>query len=247
MNRRIIALVLFLGLESQTEVMSQSAFQNLDFESAILSTSDRGSWVNPAIALPYWNISSAGWPPLQGVMYNGISVGASVMAVEDREFGTFQGEFRAISGNYSALFQAGRNEYTIQRADITISQSGTVQALSQSLLFRTRGAIPEGWFAVYFQNQLLPIQQVRSLDNNINVYGCDISAFQSRYGELRLTGVAPSPFGLWTVLVDDLEFSPTPVPEPASVILLALGGVSFFAFHRRIDAAAIWTGRHATR
>jgi hypothetical protein len=189
--------------------------------------------VSPADALPYWSVLYGSVPAFQ-VFYHGISIGASRIAVEDANF---IGSFQAISGNFSVLFQGGLEGDPLTPTDVTITQSGTVPALSQSLLFKTRGAIPEGWLEVYFQNQLLPIQPVQSLANNINVYGCDISAFESQYGELKLTGVAPTPFGLGAVLIDDLEFSPTLVPEPSSVALFLLG-TGLLVWHRR-------TKRHA--
>lgn len=233
-NRKTTALVLAswnLGLAS---VMSQGSFQNLDFESARLpplSVEDRAIWTNASAAVPYWSVFY-GTQPAQEVLYHGLSLGSTLLSVVDPNM--LNPSERAISGNFSVALAAGVLDVP---TDLTLAQSGTIPANAQSFRFKVRGTIPDGWLEVYFQNQFLPIQQLESL-GGINIYGADITAFASRYGELKLVAVAPRPFGLRGKIIDDLEFSPMAVPETSAFVLFALGsGLAGWWWRRRSKGA----------
>jgi hypothetical protein len=241
MNRRIIALVFVLRIAGETEVLPQTSFQNLDFESAhlpLLSPETRGFLTNTTEAVPSWSVFYDAQAVSQ-VGYHAQSLGSTVLTVWDANMSPPLG---AISGNFSVVLAASS-----AGPPISLIQSGTIPSSCQSFRFKTGGIIRDGWLQVYFQNELLPLQQLAALPNNIYLYGADISKFQSQYGELKLFGAAPTPFSGVGGVFDDLEFSPTPVPEPATVILLALGGVFTFAFRRRVDVITIWPRRDLKR
>jgi hypothetical protein len=74
---------------------------------------------------------------------------------------------------------------------------------------------------------------VEGISSDFGVYGADVSSLAGLTGELRFTGLAPRPFGLNGALLDDINFSPIPVPEPGSLALLALGLLGTLWWRRR--------------
>lgn len=230
MNFRRFSLTLALWTAGQAVVFSQGSFQNLDFEDArlpILSSSEAGFFTNAANAVPSWSVFYGAEAAPQ-VMYHATSLGATMLSVLDVNMPP---STRAISGSFSVGLFASSPGFPV---DLTIAQNGTVPTYAQSFRFKVRGTIPEGWLEVFFHGELLPIQQLESLPDGSNVYGSDISAFASQYGELSLIMRAPTPIGARARVIDDIEFSPIPVPEPSTsgLFLLGLAGLAAWRFHR---------------
>lgn len=74
---------------------------------------------------------------------------------------------------------------------------------------------------VSFNGNLLSYSIFSAGSNFINYYAADISAFQGQSGELRFTILPKSP--LFGVMLDDILFCPTAIPEPSVISLSALG------------------------
>jgi hypothetical protein len=205
--------------------LAAQSFVNLDFESArlpMLSFEAPGFLTNTTEAIPSWSVFY-GAQAASEVYYHTLTLGSTALTVRDANMDPM---LRAISGNFSVFLASS----SVGPA-ISMTQSGTVPASSQSFRFKKDGIIRDGWLQVYFQNELLPLQQLEALPDDIYVYGADISMFQSQYGELKLIGAAPTPFSGVGGMIDDLECSPTPVPEPSSVALFLLGS-GLLVWHR---------------
>jgi hypothetical protein len=95
-----------------------------------------------------------------------------------------------------------------------IAQTGLVPSGSRSVAFLTG---PADRLQASFAGQLIPLVQIGAGANYI-IVGGDVSQFAGQIGELRFTA-PPSSGGL----LDDIQFSPLPIPEPSIVSLLAVG------------------------
>jgi PEP-CTERM motif len=201
-----------------SSVHAQGSFQNLDFESAqiILVASDLVATTN---ALPGWTVF-VGTNQQTDVFYNFMSsetvnlVGSNSMVLD---------------GNFSVQFDPENN------VPISISQTGLVPAGTESLLFEAK-LFGSATMSVYLGGQDLSYVAMTTTAN-YTVYGADISAFANQTETLTFSALTPfAATGLDDWTIDDIQFSPSIVPEPSSSLLLLLGSGVFIyarrAFHR---------------
>jgi hypothetical protein len=210
-------------------VLSRSAqaqgFVNLDFESANVSGYSPGdSSVPIANAFPGWTAIFASslntnTPSLVG--YDVISLGGPAISINDSK-----SIFAPIQGSYSALLFGGGSNPLYSS---TISQTGLVPVGTQSLLFDAY--VSGASFVVTLGGQninMIPLEAFA----NYTLYGGNIPSNMAgqvetlSFTEPPATGTQPSMFEL-----DDIQFSPSPIPEPDILGLSALGGV-FLGFCR---------------
>ncbi len=193
-------------------VCAQGTFQNLNFEAAypnIQPTSPPGLY-DVTTALPGWT-AFYGTDQQTQVGYNNISTGATYILL----IGTNDPYYvSSIGGRYSVLLQGG-----VSAAYAAISQTGLVPATAESILFRAKeGAGP---LILSMGGQSLPIFAVGS-GSNYTLYGADISAYSGQTEQLEFS--APSGYfanNNW--MIDNIQFSSSPVPEPSESALAALG------------------------
>jgi hypothetical protein len=186
-------------------------FVNLDFESAQLipvSTNGNGSInIATANALPGWTAFS-GTNQLSLIPYNTPDYVASPPV------GLLLGA--TTIGNFAVLLEPGSS----------ISQTGSVPANAISLLFAvlSPGSSP---FTVSLDGQELSYAAIGNAVNShgfpYTIFGVDISAFAGQ--------VATLTFSSRGGILDNIQFSPQAVPEPAESALLAFGALAF-SFHR---------------
>ena len=191
----------------------------MDFEHPKLPLGTVFNQVPITNAIPGW---SAFPTNVQGeIFYNSSSIGGALVALVDR---TALG-YSAIQGNYSVLLQGSTFSHTPDSASIW--QTGQIPQNAQSLTFLTRS--PSSLQAI-FDGQLIPMMEIGSGPNYI-MMGGNISAFAGKTGELRFTALGNVGSGL----IDDIQFSTLPIPEPSVITLSGLGLIAFaFRFIRPI-------------
>ena len=201
--------------------LGQSTFRNLGFESARIIP-DPSSYlypyaVNGVSALPGWNFT----PPSGGysnILYNTVSLGAAAFSIHDND-----------SGDSMYPVMEGRYWIGLQGADqgpgtAAIWQTGQVPIDAQALTFW--GIL--GSLQITFNGQFLPYVPIGSGVNS-TIYGTDISMFTGQVGELRFSAMERT-----GGLIDNIQFSNQPIPEPAVFSLSALGALLFgWRFLRR--------------
>ena len=192
--------------------LAQSTFQNLDFESARLLFTDPpfNRAIAPTNALPDW-MAFSGSDQLSAVPYGAGGVFYPVMLSSQTNGGSLGGFFSVVlSGAGSA---AG-----------SISQTAQVPLNARSLLFMI-GAFYYGPFSVSVDGQNLSFRAM-SATPNYTLYGADISTFEG-----QTTTLAFESLGGITIL-DDIQFSSEPIPEPGVLALLLLGGGVLLCWRR---------------
>ena len=222
----ILAVILAMWIAATSAALSQS-FINLDFEAARITGYTPPS-INVPIgsALPGWDayfFSSTVSNQVTQVWYDGISLGGYGISVNDTNswlgFTPFQGKFSAF------LFGGSLN------VSAMITQTGLVPAGEKTILMDV-STFYNFRVTVGGQNlNMVPLQ----IYPNYTVYGGDISGFAGQVVTLSIT--AP-PTGLPNaVVLDDIQFSTQPIPEPTGEALLFLGVCIRGLFPRRLASS----------
>lgn len=189
-------------------------FVNLGFESAVVPGGTQpGTYLPIASALPGWNGPSLVW-------YNGISLGGPGLSLIDSNAAQYGDT--PLQGRYSAYLFGG---YIPGQGmfDVSISQTGLVPTGTLSLRL---DAYSWHGFTVSLGGHTLPLMELQTFPGSprsYTRYGADIALFAGQVAELRITAPAPygtSPNGL---LLDNLVFSPSPIPEPNTLSIVGLG------------------------
>jgi hypothetical protein len=210
-----------------SEIHSQSAFQNLDFESAhnLPATPSGPVYAPTTNALPGWTVSDAGGNPETQVFYNGVSVGtALVTLVGTNPFGSQP----ALDGNYSATLDAGQNSTGFGSA--AIYQTGIIPGIARSLTFEAAYDVAALQLSVGGQN--VPFYVI-GISPAFSTYGADISAFAGLNEQIEFTETSTPSDRFGTVYLDGITFSPNSIPEPQTWALMFCGAAGWFLMRRR--------------
>jgi PEP-CTERM motif len=213
----LIVLMLVLG-----ERGGAQGFVNLDFESANLSpvpAGQFGGYVPISDALPGW-AAYFGTTQLTQVLQNNLTLGSGSVDVLGPDW-TFGGS-AIIDGQYSVELQPD----TSDALSATITQTGMIPITAKSLQFKKAPTTDP--LSVTIGGQTISMTPLQNT-STYTLYGGDISAFAGLMEELKISAL-PGTFGF---TLDDIQFSPSVVPEPSVFGLLALGGL-FFGSCRRI-------------
>jgi len=193
-------------------------FVNLDFESAkIISDSASGYYpygIAISNALPGWSVNGF----TQGdITYNDPSVGSTFVTL-------WATNGAQISDKYSVLLTGGLSPFPA-----TISQIGQVPALTESLFFEAQPGFST--LQVSLGGQNLSFFAIGAA-SNYTLYGASVSAFAGQTEQLIFSAInVSSGLNNWTI--DNIQFSSSPVPEPATLGLAALGTGLFAGLRRR--------------
>jgi hypothetical protein len=212
---------------------SAAPFQNLGFESAIIGTPV--DFQLPASqALPYWanNNYHPGY-----VGYDDVALAAVAVTINDN----LSPYSKPLQGNYSIFLQDGTDGTSL--FDAYIAQTGDVPSNAHSLMFSTDMASYVSRLEVSLNGVAMPFT-LYSTDGTVNSYWGpvktyigDISSFAGLEDvELRFTLKSQYPLNwsdLGAIDLDAIEFSSIVVPEPSSLVLLAVGAIGLLAYARR--------------
>ena len=209
-------MVFILGL---VVAVKGQGFVNLNFERAVNPTSYYATNL-----IPSWTAYLDGMPQTY-VGYDSITLGAGAVWLYDTNSGI---GYAPPQGKYFIYLQGGYKN----GGSPAIGQTGTIPVGSQSIYFW--GA--DGDMTITFNGFSLAFFKYNSTPN-YEIWAADISAYAGQTGELRFT--APDgntfnngyPFGA-NGLIDNIQFSNSPVPEPSSLALTAVG-VAWLASLRR--------------
>jgi len=210
-----LAVVSFVLLRD----VSGQDFQNLDFESANLSPiplGQFGGFVPITNALSGWT-GYLGATQVTQVLQDNLTLGSGSIDILGPDW-AFGGS-SVIDGQYSVELQPGLNN-TPSAFAATIAQIGMIPITAKSLQFKK--APTEDPFSVTIGGQAISMIPLQNSSTYI-LYGGDISIFAGLTEELRMSAL-PGTFGF---SLDDIVFSPSSVPEPNTLGLIALGALLF--------------------
>lgn len=209
--RYILPVILF-ALLSPSISHGQGAFQNLNFESAIIMPvpGDEYGRVEFGPALPGWN-GYVGLVPQTLALYNNLFIGSPGIGLVGPASG-------GIAGGFSLVLQGGS---PLNSPNVSIVQSGLIPAGAKSVEFQTWNyAVP---FSVSMNGEPISLTILRTM-NNVVTYGGDVSQFAGQSAELQITAFSGLPRS-GNLYLDSISFSPLAVPEPSTYALLGLGGL----------------------
>jgi hypothetical protein len=205
--RSLLAVAGALALA--TPALGQGTFQNLGFEAAQLVFVGFTREIAVTNALPGWAAWSEG-NQLTTVPYN---LAAGVPRV-----GLYGSNSYVLSGSFGIFLSASG----------TVTQTGLVPADSQSLRFKASWRIVSP--VISLGGQELPLVLLDEA-SNYSLYGVDVTGFAGQAATLSFA----APLTGTRILIDDIAFSPEPIPEPSASVLIGLVSVCFTArwVHRR--------------
>ena len=205
-------------------------FVNLDFENANVSGySPNSSSVPTDAAFPGWTTvyyqPGFGDQPVSQVAYDAISIGGAIISVNDTNTGF---GFVPLEGQFSAFLFGGSSDVSS-----AISQTGLVPASAKSIRMEIGNYMAIGSFSVSLNGQMVEMVPLGTF-STYTLYGGDILPFVNQVATLSITaaGVTSGP-GPNPVLLDDIQFSSSPVPEPSAFALSTLGGLLLAWRYRR--------------
>lgn len=214
---RLIAVL--LAVEAIPAGYSQG-FVNLDFEAArIVPDPDSPYYPSDVFAtdaVPGW-VAYLHGVPQQDIVYNTVPLSAAAVTLQGpgSSLSPIQGQyFVSLWGEYRPTGGPG--------ASAAIGQTGQIPISARALL--VWGTLP---VQVTFNGQGLGFQQTGA-GPNYSIFSADISAYAGQTGELRFT----APFNQGGI-IDNIQFSSQPIPEPGSLALLGAGGLALLWRFRR--------------
>ena len=197
---------------------AQGTFQNLDFEDAVIILDTSSPYYPRAVYASYailgW--TATGFVGPQDIYYNSLTIGSPCVSIDDTT-----GSFHAppIDGTYSIVLYGGSGS-------ASISQTGLVPADAASIRFIAQVAAPPpfgGPLLVSLGGQNILYSAI-STGPNYTVYGGNIPSGLAGQSEQLMFSALTGVNNIWTI--DDIQFSPSAVPEPSTLGLLALGALA---------------------
>ena len=220
MKTKCTLLLLTVGFTAAA--WGQGSFRNLDFESARVVTND------PTFGVLDWNLAAPGWNHS-----NGSDLGIVYYRQEHFGFTGYYMLYDSLSPVYAPGTQlAGRYSLGFSNGHATgnpespwqenyLGQSGEIASDVRSFRLLAHGS-----FEVLVGGVSIPMQSLGG-----NLYGGDISAFAGQTTEFRILNTSRT---LHTpVVVDNIAFSPMPVPEPSVVVIFGFGVLAWLTVARR--------------
>lgn len=211
------------SISAVSAAKAQGTFQNLDFEGAsIVPISGQSFAITVANALPDWTVDYNNVQQSQ-IFYNDPSLGDAQVTLLASGYPGSAGPI--IDGNFSVLLQGGLFEGAAATA--SISQTGQIPAEEQSLLFNVGNGLLPNVFIGNDELTLFPIKTGTGVSTGYTTYGANISAWAGQTEQLTFSSPG------FNVLLDDISFSSSTVPEPNPLALMGIAG-GLIAISRRL-------------
>jgi hypothetical protein len=203
------------------------SFVDLNFEAAQLIPMTDGPYINSIAtsnALPGWTVLY-GSTEQPVIAYNAPALGSTFVSL-------YATNGLQLAGNYSVLLQGGGTYSTA-----TISQTGLVPVNSDSLTFIAVGNTTLGTsgLQVSIDGQDLSFFEI-SNELNYTVYGADVALYADQIETLSFSALEDQ-IGHNNWEIDDVQFSTSPIPEPSTLALCALSGLSLVWRWRKKSSA----------
>ncbi len=187
----------------------QGAFLNLDFESARVVVNE------PTFGFLDWNLAAPGWSHVGegGSIYYGqehLGLLGYYMLYDSVSPAYAPGT--QLAGRYSLGFSSGYADPSGGRWEpYYIAQTGPIASDARSFRLLARGS-----FEVFVGGEPVPMQSLGG-----SLYAGDISRFAGTTAEFRIVNTATTVHT--PLLIDNVDFSPVAIPEPAPWAWLGAG------------------------
>jgi len=206
------------------------SFVDLDFEDAVIVPDPSSPYYPNAVyasdSLPGWTVTGNFMGPSE-IFYNDISLGSPSVSIFDAN-GPSRIYYPVLDEEFSVDLYGG----SLQTPGVSINQTGLVPAYAASILFiaSPNGSPLGGPLLVSLGGQNISFSAL-SAGPNYTVYGGNIPSGLAGESEPLTFAVPAGGNNFWEL--DDIQFSATPVPEPSSSGLFALGALFVAWRHRR--------------
>lgn len=206
------------------ETIRGQGFVNLDFEDANVPPTPVDTWgdfVDPSLAFPGWTIPTGDPFFRVSTFYNDLSLGGPAVGLIGPDFPNRPG-YDALDGSYSVLLQ-----YFGIGDPPALSQTGLIPPGTQSISILEGNSTFGGGLVVALNGINIPIAGIGG-----GYVGGNITAFAGTTAQLTISTASPASVGSpdWAYF-DDIEFSPSPVPEPSA---LSWFSICLFLFCKRL-------------
>jgi len=200
-------------------------FVNLDFEHPILPLIPFGGTLPATSAIPGWT-AYLDATAQSAIFYDGVSLGGAAVTLEDTNATSLAP--LPIQGHYSVLLEGATSSGgSGNPTSASIGQTGTIPTTAKTLSFWGNNV---SGMQVTFNGQPLSFMDISNALNYV-IWGADISAYAGQTGQLLFTAIGNIPFATGG-LIDNIQFSSVPIPEPAE-FALAMFGALLLGFHYR--------------
>lgn len=206
--KKLILVSLVAGLG--TLAMAQG-FVNLGFETTVISNGNTAALIGWTTDRNYNFIN--GNPNL--IAYNTFALDGQAVCVEGTNGAA---GYKAIIGNYSVFIQGG-TQFDPDHSGASILQTGQIPISALSIIYWG------GKLNASFNGNSLSFNKVQ-LGTGYDIWQADISPYAGQTGQLMFT--APwQTFGNLGSLLDNIQFSTSPIPEPHTFVMLSIGSAMF--------------------
>jgi hypothetical protein len=234
--KKVVHLMVLLNLFSLPTIVFAQSFQNLDFESANVSTPGGNPIAN---AFPGW--SGLSHTPHFGssstVYYDSPQMDEMFIGIFDQN-----GAYPSLDG-YTAYLGGDLDSSFVNYGSADIWQTGMIPANAKSIQFYSTISYGQA-MPGYSPTLTLSLNGTPVSFSAIGTFGpftqyaADVSAYSGTSTTLEFDVSATYPYPtpapdpsyqhwIFGVGMDEVSFSPTPAPEPAAFSLLSLGLVLF--------------------